>query len=169
VTVLNLGCGEDTTGDERLDVYRTKATTLLANVEHPLPFKDESFDVVYSRCLFEHLRNPNVVLREMVRVARRGGEVRVVTDNARYWRLVLGMDKAHEHYVGRGESDRHYAVFLPIHMKEHFEAVGLRSITCGFSGYNRRLKKVDRLLDALGQKELAWPRLVAVGVKPLSD
>jgi hypothetical protein len=54
-----------------------------------------------------------------------------------------------------------------MHMKEHFAAAGLTSISCTFSGYtNRGLKKIDRVLNWMGLKELAWPRLVAVGVKP---
>jgi len=70
--ILNLGCGEQTYGDVRVDIYRGKAD-LLADVEKSLPFKDNILDEVYSRHLFEHLRNPSSVLGEMVRVLKPGG------------------------------------------------------------------------------------------------
>ena len=38
-----------------------------------LPFPDESFDIVYSANVLEHTQNPEQVLRESVRVLRRGG------------------------------------------------------------------------------------------------
>lgn len=38
-----------------------------------LPFKDESFDVVFHQGLLEHFRDPLSVLREHVRVLKRGG------------------------------------------------------------------------------------------------
>ncbi|MEM4447532.1 MAG: class I SAM-dependent methyltransferase [Candidatus Jordarchaeales archaeon] len=38
-----------------------------------LPFRDESFDVVFSQGLIEHFKNPDNLLREKIRVTRRGG------------------------------------------------------------------------------------------------
>lgn len=38
-----------------------------------LPFADETFDIVYSRQVFEHVRHPDTVVREVRRVLRRGG------------------------------------------------------------------------------------------------
>jgi ubiquinone/menaquinone biosynthesis C-methylase UbiE len=43
-----------------------------ATGEH-LPFPDESFDIVYSANVLEHTENPEQVLKESVRVLRRGG------------------------------------------------------------------------------------------------
>jgi len=43
-----------------------------------LPFRDDTFDVVFHQGLLEHFRDPHPLLRENVRVARRGG--RVVVD-----------------------------------------------------------------------------------------
>jgi SAM-dependent methyltransferase len=44
---------------------------------HALDLPDESFDVVYARYLLEHVRHPDLVLREMRRVVRTGGRVAV--------------------------------------------------------------------------------------------
>jgi SAM-dependent methyltransferase len=38
-----------------------------------LPFDDESFDIVYSYNVLEHTHNPELVVRESLRVLRRGG------------------------------------------------------------------------------------------------
>lgn len=38
-----------------------------------LPFPDEFFDIVYSWSVFEHVRHPELVVREMARVTKKGG------------------------------------------------------------------------------------------------
>jgi len=38
-----------------------------------LPYANESFDIVYSRQVFEHVRHPDLVVREVRRVLRPGG------------------------------------------------------------------------------------------------
>lgn len=40
---------------------------------HALPFRDESFEAVFCRLLLNHMRRPERVVREMVRVLRAGG------------------------------------------------------------------------------------------------
>ena len=47
--------------------------TAWADVEEPLPFPDQSFDVVVAAELLEHLRDPRLLVDEATRVLRPGG------------------------------------------------------------------------------------------------
>lgn len=47
------------------------APDLLADL-HLLPFQDESFDLLISSAVFEHLKNPHVAMAEAARVAKEG-------------------------------------------------------------------------------------------------
>lgn len=47
--------------------------TVRANAEEPLPFEDDGFDAVVAGELLEHVRNPEDVVAEVVRVLRPGG------------------------------------------------------------------------------------------------
>lgn len=47
--------------------------TLIKGDAFKLPFKDESFDVVFHQGLLEHFRNPEDLLKENIRVMKKGG------------------------------------------------------------------------------------------------
>jgi ubiquinone/menaquinone biosynthesis C-methylase UbiE len=77
---------------------RVPANTILQAVGEHLPFRDCSFDVVYSVAVLHHVRHPNVIVREMLRVARRAV---IIIDGNRFGQggwpvrlLKLGLYKA---------------------------------------------------------------------------
>lgn len=47
--------------------------------KEPLPFKDESFDILYHKSLIEHLSEPSHLMSESYRVLKRGGKLIVLT------------------------------------------------------------------------------------------
>jgi len=47
----------------------------------PLPYADDSFDIVLSRFVFEHIANPDHTARELVRVVKPGGIIAALTPN----------------------------------------------------------------------------------------
>ena len=47
------------------------ASAILQAVGERLPFRNSSFDVVYSLAILHHVRHPDLIVREMLRVARR--------------------------------------------------------------------------------------------------
>jgi SAM-dependent methyltransferase len=46
-----------------------------------LPFKEESFDIVYAIEVIEHLKNPYDFIQELFRVTRSGGKIIITTPN----------------------------------------------------------------------------------------
>ena len=54
-------------------------TFLSADIEEPLPFDDDTFDVVNLADVIEHLPDPEGLLRELKRVTRPGGSIIVST------------------------------------------------------------------------------------------
>lgn len=127
--VLNLGSGDQDYGDIRLDKYRGKAN-VIADLEGPLPFPTDTFDLVYSRWVFEHLRNPGLVLSEMKRVCKRGGRVVIITDNAgsigQNW--PGGAHAGGYVRIARGSEDRHYSLYTLEHMRNHLRRAGLQVV-----------------------------------------
>jgi SAM-dependent methyltransferase len=53
----------------------------LIGADGALPFTDGFFDMIVSRYVFEHITNPEVAAREMLRVVRPGGWICALTPN----------------------------------------------------------------------------------------
>ncbi|MCH9736608.1 MAG: class I SAM-dependent methyltransferase [Actinomycetia bacterium] len=54
---------------------------LVIEAGSPLPYPDNSFDLVYSRFVFEHIEDPELVARELVRIVNPGGLIAAITPN----------------------------------------------------------------------------------------
>lgn len=55
----------------------------------PLPFDDDSFDLVWSSEVIEHLADPAQALAELRRVTRPGGDIILTTPNSYMWLFKL--------------------------------------------------------------------------------
>lgn len=101
--ILDMGCGEGT----RLETLRANSNSnekklfgidasyvaiRLALKEYPqtnfqvanlekLPFRDAAFDLLYSAYVFEHLLNPELVIKEAYRVLRKNGRLIIIAPN----------------------------------------------------------------------------------------
>lgn len=97
-SILDLGCGEGTrlsllTKDKKgLGVDISEKAIRLAKKRYPrlkfkvvnlekLPLKRNSFSLVYSAYVLEHLRKPEKVINEAVRVTRKGGNLVLIAPN----------------------------------------------------------------------------------------
>jgi len=176
--ILDLGCGDQIYGDVRVDKYRG-AANVIADVEETLPFRDEVFETVYSRFLFEHLRNPGFVLREMVRVLRPGGKLILITDNAAYppfhFPPSFGSGFHVGGYKGSGLEDKHYGVFTKEHLENHLQYAGLKVATIkyvyaddvgGKGGIWQKISNFLRLHRLNNLKPFCMANILATGIKP---
>jgi SAM-dependent methyltransferase len=104
-SVLDLGCGRGGVvelfwRDVKLAVgldpdapsltgHRARGMPILRGVGERLPFADDSFDLVVSVWVLEHLKEPRLVFNEVRRVLRPGGHFVFLTPNLRNPLLVL--------------------------------------------------------------------------------
>lgn len=72
-------------------INNKKIKVISANLNHPLPFKDNSFDIVVSHFSLEHLYNIDVFIKESKRILKKGGYTLVATDNLASWPNILAL------------------------------------------------------------------------------
>ena len=98
-TVMDLGCGRGGVVElfwrevklaagldpdvPSLVEHRTHGMPVVTGQGEQLPFASESFDLVVCVWVLEHLRSPEIVLREVFRVLRPGGHFVFLTPNLR--------------------------------------------------------------------------------------
>ncbi|AKU91944.1 class I SAM-dependent methyltransferase [Vulgatibacter incomptus] len=65
-----------------IDVEKKFDEARVVDANDPLPFPDESFDLVWCSEVLEHLRDPARALAELQRVVKPGGELVLTTPNS---------------------------------------------------------------------------------------
>jgi predicted SAM-dependent methyltransferase len=78
---LNLGCGNDIkNGYINLDLIKSKGIDVVHNLNiYPYPFKENSFDEIYSSHIIEHLDNPSKFIEELWRISKNKGKIIIKT------------------------------------------------------------------------------------------
>ncbi len=73
---LNLGCGKDIKkGYVNLDYIKLPGIDVVHDIEKfPWPFKDNTFDVVYTSHVLEHVSDLNKTLKEIHRISKNNAE-----------------------------------------------------------------------------------------------
>lgn len=130
VRVLNIGCGNDFYGTDRIDLYKTPATTKVCNVEKGLPYPNNTFDFIKAEQVLEHLKNIGTFIDECYRVLKPNGKIWLKTDNAGF--ILFHISKRFEHnrilerwyennsFKHRQGTDRHYCLFTKTHLEGLF-------------------------------------------------
>ena len=87
LVTLDLGCGETLQYPENIgvDLLRSAATRVLADVSRPLPFATSSVDRIFTVHVLEHLPDFLPLIDECHRVLRPGGVLHIL---APWWRHV---------------------------------------------------------------------------------
>jgi len=141
--ILEIGCGErrDFPDSLGLDIRKTTKVDVIGDARS-LPFKDESFDHVFSSHTLEHLPHGDCdrVLREWIRVLRPGGVIELrmpdlraralifaLNPTIRSMRMIYGEQDYEENYHKSGYS---YGL-----LKGMLRAVGVVKVKRVISGY----------------------------------
>ena len=128
VRTLNIGCGKDNWGTDRIDLYKTPITTKVLNVDKErLPYPDETFEEIRILGAIEHFKNIGFVLDEVYRVLKKGGTLWIRTDNAGFFGFHLIKKFEHSRiterwygvdYFGHHQGeDHHYHLFVESHLR----------------------------------------------------
>lgn len=170
--ILNVGCGEEMYGTSRIDVFKTCATTEVGNVEEGLPYPDNSFDEVYAKNIFEHMKNPFNMLLEMKRVCKPGGRIRIITDNGNFLLYLWNfMGIKHSDYRFCGDTirpdDRHYFFFQLGHLRNFFDAARLKIISNELRPniYCKRDRILQKIMSFFITKYFGMPHIEVIGEK----
>lgn len=158
--VLNLGCGNDTYGDVRVDATKTKTTTHVFDLNKPFPLKSNSFDEIYCKSVLEHIKNLGIFSDECYRVLKKGGKIWIRTDYAGF--LLAHIWNKHEpnraldiNYAagsfGHSQKhnlmeDHHYMLFAKSHLKHLFGKFKQHKFSYFYAGSNFIEKFVFRIM-----------------------
>lgn len=95
---INIGCGvhRRSEGEIGLDVERSVKPDILCDCSKSLPLKSDCADEVYTSHFLEHLPAMGSILREIVRVAKKGAKVTIIVP---YWSHYSAMLEGHQHTV----------------------------------------------------------------------
>jgi len=174
--ILNVGCGNETYGTHFIDLYPTRKEVIKLDVNfEKFPFPSNYFDEVYSRCLFEHLKNPLNFLKESYRVLKRKGKIVIITDNANW----IGYIFSPLHHGGYEKEsfaeDKHFALFTPNHLKNWLECCGFKVESVQYMFFNKEFTKsrikawITKIFCFILSKineRMAYPWIKIVGEKP---
>lgn len=140
--MLDIGCGENLKkGDIGLDFRKTSSVDVVADARM-LPFRDESFDHVYSSHLIEHVSHREVrsALVEWVRVLKRNGIIEIRCPDLRARALLFFLTPSWQNVKNiYGEQDyvgnQHRCGFSFGLLKHLLESCGIENVKRTFKGY----------------------------------
>ncbi len=139
--MLDIGCGEDKKGDVGVDLRITGSVDIVSDARM-LPFKDGSFDHVYSSHLIEHFSHREVrdVLVEWVRVLKRGGVIEIRCPDLRARALLFFLNPSWQNVRNiYGTQDyvfnQHRCGFSYGLLKQLLKSCGIKNVKRVIKGY----------------------------------
>jgi len=149
--ILNIGCGNESYGTDRIDFVKTNTTTKVCNFEKgKLPYPSNYFDEIYCKSVIEHIKNLGNLIDEIHRVLKSGGKIWIRTDYAGY--IAWHISKKHEHnfilnnaYGHKSMEDAHYHLFVESHLRflfKRFKNIKINYFYGGRNGFIRLIMKI---------------------------
>jgi len=86
--ILNLGCGEDYRESTEkiewinLDVNKKINADIYTDLEKKLPFKEDTFDGIYTSHVLEHIKNLKELMSELKRICKNGAIIKIRVPHA---------------------------------------------------------------------------------------
>lgn len=87
---------------------------IVSEISFPFPFADNSFDIVHSNQVIEHLNRTEHFVREIYRVLKPGGYTIVCTENLASWHNIFSLMFGWMPMSSSNFSDRYYNVGNPL-------------------------------------------------------
>jgi SAM-dependent methyltransferase len=152
---------------DTLDLYVDSRLTYVATSEYSFPIPNETYDVVLSGQVIEHVRKPWVWIKEVARVCKPGGLV--ITINPVSWPYhEAPIDCWRAFPEGMRALYDEATLEVRLSVWGSLEQAGLRRYVPGASAeaYGRRRRLVSRLLGHVGVPVERAYDTVTVGCKP---
>jgi len=144
---------------ERIKLAKEKGIKVIKrDLNNALPFKGNSFDIIHTNQVIEHLYNTHEFLRELFRITKTGGYIVICTENLASWHNIFSLLFGYQPfsltnisptYFGIGNpmaphykekmpnpnSWQHIRVFAYRGLLEHVEEVGFKIEKVSGAGY----------------------------------
>jgi len=134
------------------------AAWIRADLNHPLPMPDSSFQTIVAAEVIEHLENPRAMARELFRLLTPGGLAVISTPNNESWRSLISL-AVRGHYIAflDGSYPAHITALVRqdlgrILTEAGFEVPAFRFTDCG---------------GIPGKPTISWQKISAGGLRGL--
>jgi len=162
--------------EQRLNAESRGIKVIQADLNETLPIEDESFDVVHSNQVIEHVYETDLLLKEMYRILKEGGYAIISTPNLAGWHnilsLLMGLQPfpahvSNEVYVGNKYSPLHnhtvgnkglvhLRIFTYASLKELCEYHGFKVEKAVGVGFYPFIRTIPRLYSKIGRKHAVY-------------
>lgn len=161
----------------RLKTYGLKAAELKQADCENLPYPDNCFDLVYSWGVIHHTPSTEKALSELIRVAKPGGEIKVMVYNRhslvslyRWWQMALLKGKplmSLSDVLANHMENKGTRAFTPAEIRELFEKFPLKikSIDKFLTCYDRKIPFSGLWTRILGGDNAGW----FMGIKAIKN
>lgn len=144
---------------ERARVAQTRATGVALGVGEALPFSDNTFDLVFSNEVIEHVQDDARYAREMVRVVRPGARIVVFAPNRWYPVEQHGIFWRGEYKFGNIPLINYLPTPLRDRLAPHVRAYTARNLRALFRPLPVSVIHHGRIFGGYDNIEAHWPRL----------
>lgn len=141
-----------------------------------IPYPDESFDLIYSFDVFEHVQDPKAVFAQIYRLLKKGGKAFISTNNydsfyeghyRRFWNPFISVEKNKQNYIKKGLSPKFFEEINFItkkDIKKYVKEQGYKSISFDPPF---KVKKIFNDLNLVYPSEYVWPEVKSLKARKL--